>query len=293
MSVCCRWPGASPLRAATVGLLVALAGIAAPVLASPAEARAQDGSGLCGMSVFPNGQGFDLGAHTVQVSMLCEELPANEDFSNVYSYERLRITSNDPLAEFASLEVGTCSTGASEVECPLLLGETDQGAELHGDLRFQFPVCDLAGFGTTVAAEYLLVGPDGGQQWHPISVRGPCAGPVLVTGGSGKRGACAKHDFRMKVNIASELRQLLLESVTFGGETSDEEPQFIAALRRKGNKASREPRLAKLKYQSSLSGFKIKVPAEDLPSGKYEVRVYLELNSQDDYPNDIERFKRC
>jgi hypothetical protein len=270
-------------------LLIALAVIAAPLLVVPAGAGAQGGSGLCSMNVFPTGQGFSLGPHTVQVSMACEALPEG---SAQYSYEGLRITSNDPLAEFASLEVDTCTVGSSEVECPLLLGETSSYAELHGDLKFQFPVCELGGFGTTVGAEYMLVDDNGMAEWHPISVRGPCAGPVLVAGGSGK-GGCAKHDFKMKVSVAAELRQLLIDAVTFGGEVSDEEPQFIANLTKKGKKVSREPRLANLKYQSSLSGFKIKVPAGDLPSGKYEVRVYLELNSPDDYPSDIEKFKSC
>jgi hypothetical protein len=284
-----RWLGSKSSRATTAVLLVALAVIAAPVLAAPVEASAQNGSGLCSMNVFPTGQGFSLGPHTVQVSMICEALPEGSD---QYSYEGLRITSNDPLAEFASLETGTCSAGTGGVECPLLLGETSSSAELHGDLRFQSPVCELGGFGTTVGAEYMLVGDNGMTQWHPISVRGPCAGPVLVTGGSGK-GGCAKHDFKMKVSIAAELRQLLLEAVTFGGEAPEEEPQFIAMLSRKGKKTSSEPRLANLKYRSSLEGFKIKVPAGDLASGKYEVRVYLELNSPDDYPSDIEKFKRC
>lgn len=278
------------MRAAAARLLVVLAVLAAPLLAAPPEAGAQDGSGLCRMNVFPTGQGFDLGPHTVQVSILCEALPEG---SSQYSYERLRITSNDALAEFASLEVGTCSAGTNEVECPLLLGGTEQAQELHGDLRFQFPACDLEGFGTTIGAEYLLAGDDGSRQWHPISVRGPCAGPLLVTGGTGKKGKCASGDFKMTVTVAAELRQLLIDAVTFGGEVSDEVPQFVATLGRKGKKVSKEPRLADLKYRSSLNGFKIKVPAKGLPSGNYLVRVFLELNSPDDYPSDIEKFKRC
>jgi hypothetical protein len=272
------------MQAAATRLLVVLAVTAVPLLAAPAGAGAQGGGGLCEMQVFPTGQGFSLGPHTVQVRMICEERPGSD-----YSYEGLRISSSLPIAEFASLEVGTCSVGTGEVECTLLLGGTNQAAELHGDLRFLDPTCSPVD--TTVGAEYLLVGGDGSREWYPMPVKGPCVGEVAgeVPGPKG----CVRDDFRARVNTDPELRSWLLEAFTFGGEVSDEIPQYIVRLERQGRKAAREPRLPDLKYKSNLTSFIVKVPASRLARGKYLFRVFLELNDPRDFPSSFFRFKRC
>jgi hypothetical protein len=274
----------SPLRATAPRLLVVLAAVAAPLLVAPAGAGAQGAAGLCTMDVFPQGVGFSLGPHTVQVRMFCEPLPEGSD---QYSDERLRITSSDPIADFASLETATCSVGVSEVECPLLLGETSSSQELYGELRFQDPT---EAFSPEVSAQYTTVDQNGFQETHDVTVSQLVQGSVYL-GRNPKK--CLRRDFKIKVQISAGLRSQLLEMVTFGGEVSDEVPQFVATLTRKGKTVSREPRLADLKYKSDLKGFKISVPASRLPSGKYEVPVYLELNHPDDYPSDALSFKRC
>jgi hypothetical protein len=259
-----------------------LAAVAAPLLVAPAGAGAQGAGGLCTMDVFPQGVGFSLGPHTVQVRMLCEALPEGSD---QHSYEGLRITSTAPIARFASLEVGTCSVGSSEVECPLLLGGTEAQQELQGDLQFQVPT----EFSTYVSGQYETVDDNGVREWNDILVSQLGQGSVFLPKTPKK---CFSRDFKIKVGITPGLRSRLLEMVTFGGEVSDEEPQFVANLARLG-KVAKEPRLADLKYKSDLKGFKIKVPASRLPSGRYEIQVFLELTSPDDYPADNLPFKRC
>lgn len=235
------------------------------------------------MDVFPQGVGFSLGPHTVQLRMFCEALPEGSD---QYSYEGLRITSSDPIADFASLETDTCSVGVSEVECPLLLGGTSSSQELYGELRFQSPT----DFTTDVGAQYQTEDQNGVREWNDVTVSQLGQG-ALYLGRDPKK--CSARDFKINVRIASGLRQQLIDAVTFGGEVSDEVPQFIATLTRRGKKVSKEPRLADLKYKSDLNGFKIKVPASRLASGKYQVYVYLELNHPDDYPSNYLQFKRC
>jgi hypothetical protein len=234
------------------------------------------------MDVFPQGVGFSLGPHTVQVRMFCEALPEGSD---QYSYERLRITSGSAIAQFASLEVDTCSVGSSEVECPLLLGGTSSSQELYGELQFQ----DTTQLVDAISAQFETVDDNGVREWHDIPVDQLIQGSAYL-GKSPKK--CFRRDFKVKLRISPGLRSQLLEMVTFGGEVSDEVPQFTANLARLGKKVSKQPRLADLKYKSDLNGFKIKVPASRLASGKYEVLVYLELN-QGDYPGDFLPFKRC
>lgn len=235
------------------------------------------------MDVFPQGVGFSLGPHTVTVRMFCEALPEGSD---QYSYERLRITSESAIAQFASLEVGTCSVGSREVECPLLLGLTSSSQELDGELRFQSPT----DFSTDVSGQYQTEDQNGILEWNDIPVSQLGQG-ALFLGKTPKK--CFRRDFKINAQVSAGLRAQLIEMVTFGGEISDEEPQFIANLARSGKKVTKEPRLPDLKYKSDLKGFKIKVPASRLPSGRYEIQVFLELNSPDDYPSNYLPFKRC
>jgi hypothetical protein len=276
----------SPLRTATASLLVALAGVAATLLAAPTEARAQ--GGLCEMKVFPIAGGFSLGPHTVTVRMTCDALPEG---SNQYSYEGLRITSSAALAQFASLEVGTCTVGdlQADVECPLLLGDTKQVQELHGDLRFVLPTCSGA---TNLGAEVLLVGDDGSREWFGMPVKGPCVGQEDFPRPAVDKG-CNRKNFGVKLDTPEALRDWLIEAVTFGGEVSDEVPRYIVTLTRRGKKVAKEPRLPQPKYESDLYSFVVEIPARRLKSGKYLVRFFLEPNSPDDYPSTFVRFKVC
>jgi hypothetical protein len=273
----------SPLSATAARLLVVLAAVAAPLLVAPAGAGAQGAGGLCTMDVFPQGVGFSLGPHTVQVRMFCEALPEGSD---QHSYERLRITSDAPIANFASLEADTCSVGSSEVECPLLLGGTSSSQELYGELQFQVGTW----FVDAISAQFETEDDNGVREWHDIPVDQLIQGSAYL-GKNPKK--CFRRDFKIKVLISPGLRSQLLEMVTFGGEVSDEVPQFTANLARLGKKVTKEPRLPDLKYKSDLKGFNIKVPASRLPSGKYEIQVFLELTSPDDYPADVLPFKRC
>jgi hypothetical protein len=276
----------SPLRTATASLLVALAGVTAPLLVAPTEAGAQ--GGLCEMRVFPISGGFSLGPHTVTVRMTCGELPEG---SSHYSYEELRITSSAAIAEFASLEVGTCTVGdlQADVECPLLLGDTAQTQELHGDLRFVLPTCSG---GTSLGAEVLMEGDDGSREWFGMPVKGPCVGQEDFPAPTVDKG-CNRSDFKAILRTPPDLRAWLLDAVTFGGEVSDEVPQYLVTLGRQGKKVAKEPRLPALKYESNLTSFKVKIPAGRLARGKYLVRFFLELNSPDDYPSTNLRFKVC
>jgi hypothetical protein len=274
----------SPLRRTTASLLVSLAAVAAPLLIAPAEAGAQ--GGLCEMRVYPITGSFSLGPHTVTVRMTCDALPEG---SSQYSYEGLRITSSAALAEFASLEVGTCSVGSSEVQCSLLLGGTESQQELHGDLRFVLPTCSG---GTTLGAEVLLVGDDGSREWYGMPVKGPCVGQDDFPRPAVDKG-CNRRNFEVRLNTPEALREWLIEAFTFGGEVSDEVPRYIVTLERRGKKVAKEPRLPELKYKSDLYSFGVEIPVRRLKSGKYLVRFFLEPNSPDDYPSTFVRFKVC
>jgi hypothetical protein len=279
-----------PLRRTTASLLVSLAAVAAPLLIAPAEAGAQSAAGLCTMDAFPRGVGFSLGPHTIQLRMFCEALPEG---SNQHSYEGLQITSDAPIAEFGSLEAFPCTVVAStRVECPLLLGGTESTQELYGELRFQVVTTYEV---RAISAEYTTVDETGVRDTHDLPVSPLHRGFVVQIPPNPRKFAkgCVRRDFKLKVQLSDGLRQQLLDMATFGGEVSDEVPQFVARLERQGKKGATQSRLPELKYKSSLNGFKIKVPASRLSSGRYNSHVFLELSDPADYPDDILKFKVC